>query len=374
MYLACQIVFWASLGLILYTYVGYMLLLKLLTLCTASPPLLTSASLEQPSISILMAAHNEASLLQAKLDNLALLEYPSHLIQTIVVSDGSSDNTAAILGQNPDIEAVLLSEPRGKAFALNQAAAAATGNIFVFFDVRQTVNSDVLQHLLVPFNDPTIGVVSGELLLEAADGTPSAEALGIYWHIEKVIRKLESRTGSVVGATGAIYAMRRSLYTPMPRNTLLDDVFLPMHAVLSGYRVIFQPAAIARDRVFRQKGKEFARKVRTLTGNYQLLTLAPWLLSFSNPLLFRFVSHKLLRLVVPLPLALIFIANALLPSVLYRAVFCLQLLFYNLAACGYIWPRTRQFRPIAVASTFVMLNLAAVRALINFINGNSTWL
>ena len=166
-------------------------------------------------------------------------------------------------------------------------------------DARQIVDPDAVSELVSCFADPDVGAVSGELLLESA----SADALGIYWKIEKVVRKLESATGSVVGVTGAIYAIRRELYTEIPPGTILDDVFIPMNVARMGKRVVFQPSAIARDRLFNEKGKEFSRKVRTLTGNYQLLRLAPWLLSPSNPLLFRFISHKLLRLLVPVSAA-----------------------------------------------------------------------
>jgi cellulose synthase/poly-beta-1,6-N-acetylglucosamine synthase-like glycosyltransferase len=212
------------------------------------------------------------------------------------------------------------------------------------------------------------------LILEDSSGASSSDALGIYWKIEKAVRKLESDTGSVVGVTGAIYAMRRELYTEIPPGTLLDDVFVPMHVARMGKRVVFQPAAIARDRVFSEKGREFSRKVRTLTGNYQLLQLAPWLLSLENPLLFRFISHKLLRLIVPLLLILMLVASMELGTPFYRTIFWLQVLFYTLAAFGMLAPSAKKFKPIAIASTFVMLNAAAALAFYNFVVGrNSVW-
>jgi hypothetical protein len=160
----------------------------------------------------------------------------------------------------------------------------------------------------------------------------------------------------------------------MPAGTILDDVFIPMHVARTGYRVIFQPLAIARDRVFSEKGKEFSRKVRTLTGNYQLLRLAPWLLSAANPLLFRFISHKLLRLIVPLFLVVMLLASMLSDGLFYKAFFWLQIAFYGLGAFGMMSPSTKKFRPVAVANTFVMLNAAAAIAFYNFVvRRTSVW-
>jgi cellulose synthase/poly-beta-1,6-N-acetylglucosamine synthase-like glycosyltransferase len=166
--------------------------------------------------------------------------------------------------------------------------------------------------------------------------------------------------------TGAIYAMRRELFAEIPAGTILDDVFVPMQVVRAGKRVIFQPSAIARDRIFAEPGKEFARKVRTLTGNYQLVQLAPWLLSARNPILFRFISHKLLRLVVPLCLAGMLVSAAAAPGEGYRVLFWLQVVFYAAAAIGALLPATKRLKPVAIANTFVMLNAAAVVAFYNF--------
>ena len=212
-------------------------------------------------------------------------------------------------------------------------------------------------------------------MLESSSRVQSSDTLGIYWKIEKIVRKLESASGSVVGVTGAIYAIRRELYTEIPAGTILDDVFIPMHIARMGKRVVFQPSAIARDRIFAQKGKEFSRKVRTLTGNYQLLRLATWLLSPANPLLFRFISHKLLRLAgssVLDPHAGGFRIGQRAHST--GSPFWLQVLFYVLAGFGALSPSTRKYKPIAIANTFVMLNTAAALAFYNFIAGrNRVW-
>ena len=362
-----KVLFWLCLAAAAYAYFGYAVWLCLYVRLRKQPVLQRPIT---PSVSIVIAAHNEEANLPSKLKNLRLLDYPQDRLQIVIASDGSTDRTADILREQvPQIVPIILDEPSGKAHALNQAVNHATGDILLFLDARQSVEPDAVSELVSCFADPAVGAVSGELLLETASGVPSADALGIYWKIEKAIRKLESASGSVVGVTGAIYAIRRELYTPIPRGTLLDDVFVPMHVVRLGKRVVFQPSAIARDRLFSEKGKEFSRKVRTLTGNYQLLRLAPWLLSPANPLLFRFLSHKLLRLAVPLFLVLMLISSAMLPGPVYRVFFWLQILFYLLAAFGTLSPASRRFKPVAIANTFVMLNAAAALAFYNFAVG-----
>lgn len=361
--------FWICLALTAYAYFGYVIWLWIVVRLRKNPLLQGSIT---PPISIIIAARNEERNLPVKLDNLQHLTYPSDRIQIVIVSDGSTDSTVSILREQPShIVPVILTESHGKASALNQAVQHATGDILVFMDTRQSIDTNAVTELVSCFADPNIGAVSGELLLESASGAPQTDALGIYWKIEKVVRKLESASGSVVGVTGAIYAIRRELYKDIPLGTLLDDVFVPMNVARTGKRVIFQPTAIARDRIFNEKGKEFSRKVRTLTGNYQLLKLAPWLISPANPLLFRFISHKLLRLAVPLMLAIMLITSGLMGSPLYRVIFWLQITFYALAVFGTLSSSARRFKPVAIANTFVMLNAAAAVAFYNFLTGRS---
>jgi cellulose synthase/poly-beta-1,6-N-acetylglucosamine synthase-like glycosyltransferase len=369
---AMKLLFWLCLILVAYAYFGYAIWLwlqvRLHRRSILQRPIL-------PEVSIVIAARNEEANLPAKLENLRHLNYPQDRLQIVIVSDGSTDRTASILReQGSRISPVILERSNGKACALNEAVKHATGQILVFQDARQLVDPDAISELVSCFADSTVGAVSGELLLETSSSAPSSDALGIYWKIEKIVRKLESESGSVVGVTGALYAIRRELYTEIPPGTILDDVFVPMYVARMGKRVVFQPTAIARDQLFSEKGKEFSRKVRTLTGNYQLLQLAPWLLSPVNPLLFRLISHKLLRLLAPLLLILMLVASAISSGPFYRSIFWLQILFYALAAIGTLGPSTKQFKPIAIANTFVMLNAAAALAFYNFVAGrNRVW-
>jgi cellulose synthase/poly-beta-1,6-N-acetylglucosamine synthase-like glycosyltransferase len=367
-----KLLFWSCLALIGYAYFGYAAWLWFCVRVRSRPVRKGHFS---PTVSIIIAARNEEANLPSKLENLRLLDYPPALLEVVVASDGSTDRTASILrDQISPVVAVILEESNGKAHALNEAVKHATGEVLVFLDARQFVEPDAVSELTTCFADPTVGAVSGELLLESSGGG-SQDALGIYWKIEKIVRKLESASGSVVGVTGAIYAIRRELYTKIPAGTILDDVFVPMNVARMGKRVVFQPSAVARDRLFSEKGKEFSRKVRTLTGNYQLLRLAPWLLSPENPLLFRFISHKLMRLLVPLLLLLMLIASAMAGGAFYWAIFWFQVLFYVSAVFGTLVPSVKQFKPVGIASTFVMLNAAAALAFYNFAAGRKkVWL
>ena len=369
-----RLVFWASLTGIGYTYFGYALLLVLMSRAFRNRPTFANLAVP-PAVSIISAAHNEENRLAAKLANLSALEYPPDRLEMIVVSDGSSDETAEILSEYVSVDCrltpVILEVSEGKANALNEAVHRAKGDILVFVDVRQSVDLDAVAELVSCFADPTIGAVSGELMIEATDGEASSGGLGIYWRMEKALRKLESQTGSVVGVTGAIYAIRRELYVDLPQGTILDDVLIPMNVARKGKRILFHQASIARDKFFSEPGKEFSRKVRTLTGNYQLLTLAPWLLSLGNPLLFRFLSHKVLRLTIPFLLALLFWASASIQGNFYGACFLAQVVVYALAICGWLVPNLRRWRIIGVAWTFTSLNVAAIVAFCNFLRRNS---
>jgi biofilm PGA synthesis N-glycosyltransferase PgaC len=362
--------FWSSVSILAYTYAGYPAWLWLRSRFRARP---VKASAGTPSVSVVMVVRNEASVLEGKLRNLLALDYPAELIEVIVVSDGSTDGTNDILRQyamNSGLHAVLNADSRGKAAGLNDAIALAHGDIVLFTDARQNIERSALRLLAAQFSDPDVGCASGELMLGDPESGEVVRGMGLYWRIEKTIREMESASGSVVGATGALYAVRRQLVVPVPAGTILDDVYIPMHVVRQGFRVIFVPSAHAWDVADQGTEREFSRKVRTLTGNYQLVQFAPWLLTSSNPLRFEFISHKLLRLFAPFALAAALIAALALPQPIYRAALVLQVAFY---ALGLIAMTKLLKGPMArvadAARTFVVLNSAAAVAFIKFVTG-----
>ncbi|MGH9355917.1 MAG: glycosyltransferase, partial [Terriglobia bacterium] len=214
-------VFWASLGFIAYTYAGYLVVLVVRSRWHRCP---VRAEPIAPRVTIIVAVHNEAAALPQKLENLLALDYPADRLEIVAVSDGSTDGTNAILHGRGDtrLRILILSHHRGKAVALNEAMRAAGGEIIVFTDARQLVERQALKHLVANFADPSVGCVSGELMLGDPAGAQSAQGLGLYWRFEKLIRRCESQSGSVVGATGALYAARKSVLAPLPEGTLLD--------------------------------------------------------------------------------------------------------------------------------------------------------
>jgi poly-beta-1,6-N-acetyl-D-glucosamine synthase len=362
-------IFWGSALFVGYAFVGYPALLFLRSRWRARPVLKARIL---PSVSVVMAVHNEAEVLPAKLSNLAGLDYPADRLEIIVTSDGSTDATEKIVaaGTSDRLRLVAAPQREGKASALNRGMQAARGEIILFTDARQLIRADAIQQLVANFADPWVGCVSGELILGQLEASGSSEGFGLYWRLEKKIRQWESLTGSVIGATGALYAARRDLLVPLPKGTILDDVYLPMQVARRGRRVVFEPQALAFDRVATSQ-REFRRKVRTLTGNYQLVQLAPWLLTPSNPLLWNYVSHKILRLLAPFSLTALLISSLFLRAPLYEAAIVLQVAFYALGALTIFGrPRPAIIARLAdAAAAFVVLNAAAAVALYFFLIG-----
>ena len=391
------LVFWLSVAAVAYVYVGYPALLRLwarvrprpvrMAECEridcglpdfredgSNPQSNPQSAIRDPhyALSIVIAARNEAARLSARIDNLLSLDYPGRR-QIVVVSDGSTDATLEVLARYQRCVDVVALPAGGKAIALNAGVERATGDIVVFADARQVFAPDALRELVAPFSDSTVGAVTGELLLDAespcrraaerralerrtrarADAfdrrgddrrhtlrSTIADGVGLYWKYEKQLRRLESTVGSTLGATGAIYAIRRSLYQPLPADTILDDVLTPMRVVLAGYRVVLNERARAFDRAAADADAEARRKIRTLAGNYQILSLEPrLLLPWRNPVWFQYLSHKLGRLAVPYALLAVFFASIVLagvsgPLTFYGAALTGQVMFYLLAGAG----------------------------------------
>jgi cellulose synthase/poly-beta-1,6-N-acetylglucosamine synthase-like glycosyltransferase len=338
-----ETLFWVSVLLVAYVYAGYPLLLGLWARAVnrSVRKRLPNAHEPWPAVSVVLAAHNEAPHLHGRIANLLGQRYQGPL-EIIVVSDGSVDGTAAVLARFGSRIRVIELPRGGKPTALNAGVAAATGEIVVFADARQRFADDAIHELVANFADPDVGGVSGELILDCEYGEESPDStigggVGLYWRYEKWLRRHESRVWSTLGATGAIYALRRSLWQPLPPATLLDDVLSPMRVVLTGKRIVFDDEARAYDHVAESGSAESRRKVRTLAGNYQIVKLEPrLLLPVANPVWIQYLSHKLGRLLVPWALLFAFIASIALVSHswMYVVALLVQLCFYGLAAFG----------------------------------------
>jgi cellulose synthase/poly-beta-1,6-N-acetylglucosamine synthase-like glycosyltransferase len=364
--------FCLSVGFALYVLFGYPLLLSVRASLREKP--IARSSLHEPTVSILLAVRNGDRWARQKLRNLLALEYPRAKVQILVADDGSDDQTAACVKEfaGEGLELVSLS-PGGKAAALNALLPRATGEIVFFTDVRQELEPQSLRRLVACFADPQVGAASGELLIRRG-ATSLEESVGMYWRYEKWIRKNLSRVDSLMGATGCIYAMRRSLISPMPPDTLLDDVYLPLQAFFAGYRVVMEEGARAYDAPT-QLNAEFRRKVRTLAGVYQVMGLCPKLLTPSNRMLLDFVSHKAARLLLPFALMLAAAASCALPAGWRAAALTAQAGFYGLALADEWLPESSRLRKVSSpARTFVVLMTASVYAIsILFVPARRLW-
>jgi cellulose synthase/poly-beta-1,6-N-acetylglucosamine synthase-like glycosyltransferase len=323
-----------------------------------------------PTVSVILAVHNGSALLLQKIEQLLSLDYPPGRIEFIVVSDGSTDGTNRILRGNRLVRSIICPERRGKAAALNVGMQSATGEILLFLDIRPRLESASLQLLMSNFADPNVGCVAGEVVLIDDGHDQVTKAVGsLYWRYEQWIRNCESKVDSPVGVYGGFYAVRRELVCTLPEDTVLDDMLQPLSIIRQGYRSVFDARAVVYDVWPRSFKDEFSRKVRTLAGNFQLLQLAPWLLTRENRVRFELVSHKLLRLLVPVLLGILLGTSAMLAirSRLYGALLATQLVIYMIAAMGAWCGLPIVVRIAGVARAFCMINLAAVLGFYKFL-------
>ena len=368
--------FWISIAALFYTYIGYPVAIWLLA-CLRDRKV--SKAPITPRVSVVLPCHNEEANIEARIGNLLASDYPSELLEIIIISDGSTDLTAALARRcrSRRVRVFEYKNRRGKASALNLGVENASGEIIVFADARQRFESDAIKELTANFADHSVGAASGHYILDRGEEAQAVgESIGLYWRYEEWIRKSEARFDSVIGATGAIYAIRRSLWKPLPSAAILDDVYTPMHIAASGHRIVFEENARAHDRVADSTSREFSRKVRTLTGNYQLCQLMPRLLAPSYRLFFQFYSHKLMRLAAPLFFMLLLAANLWIAvqatdewELLFYKIFLMgQIIFYASVLAGGLL-RKRRLRLLSVAYVFSVMNAAALVGLIYFILG-----
>jgi cellulose synthase/poly-beta-1,6-N-acetylglucosamine synthase-like glycosyltransferase len=358
---------WASAFLLVHMFAGYPLLMWLWARVRPRP-VVRKAWL--PTVSIVVAVHDGERYVRTKLANLQGLDYPPELIDIVFACDGCHDNTVTIARRSTDARLTVLDFPnrRGKAACVNDAVALTRGDVLLMTDIRQRLSPSALKELVASLADPDVGAVGGELHMENVR-TGFAQGVDFYWRYEKLIRHAESLTGSTIGVSGALYAMRRSLFKPLPAGTVLDDVLIPMRVAAQGKRVVFEPKAMAWDQPSQEPEAERRRKIRTLAGNFQLIQLAPWLLSpWRNPLWFRFVSHKVLRLLAPWLIVALTLSSGFLFNrhPMYALAFCALGGGALLVGAARVRPGLGRWMPARIAVAFFYLNLFAAQALLAF--------
>jgi cellulose synthase/poly-beta-1,6-N-acetylglucosamine synthase-like glycosyltransferase len=373
------VVFWICIGLIAYTYGGFALLLAVRARLCPRP---YRASDITPRVSLVIAAHNEAASIGGKLQNALSLDYPPQQFEVIVASDGSTDGTDVIVRRFADRGVRLLSLPRrGKAAALNAAVAASTGEVLVFSDANSMYDAGAIRALARPLADPQVGGVAGDQrYLPAADQLAADEGERCYWNYDRSLKRWQSAAGHVTSSTGAIYAIRRELFTTVPEG-VCDDFAVSTAVIAQGYRLVFATDAIAYEPPAKSADAEFARKVRIITRGLrgvidQRVLFNPFRYGFFS---LQVLTHKLLRRLMAIPLLALLLLSPWLWTAgpLYRLAVAGQTAVYSCAVLGWLLKDTRlgRWKLFTLPLFFVLVNLASLFAVVNLVCGRRivTW-
>jgi len=364
--------FWGATAYLVYTYLGYPLLLVVSARLLRRP--WTPADITPP-VSLVIAAWNEAGVIRQKLENALALDYPAEQLEIVVASDGSDDQTVAIAREFAPRGVRVLDLPRGgKTAALNRAVQTVRGEVLVFSDANVFFEADALRKLVRHFADPQIGGVSGDVRLRPDDFT-LGESQGAYYRYERFIQRMESALGSIIGADGGMYAMRRALFQPIAEDLINDDFILSMGVPCRGSRLIYDPEAIAHEDSPLDAQNELGRKTRVEHGNFQSLFRRAGVPGWRQPaLLGAYLSHKVLRWTAFGPLIGAFGSSVLLAGTapFYGVAAAGQTLFYLLALLGWRF-EGRGGAVLTVPFYFVVENLAAARGLVRTFTGHRQW-
>lgn len=361
---ALAAVLWSSLSLVAYAYVGYPVLIWLASRWfgrEGTPPI-ASANRQPPFVTLLIAAHNEEADIGSRIRNALVADYPSDRLEIVIASDGSTDGTVAIARsiQCPVVQVLAFDRRRGKPASLKAALPSCSGEILVLSDANTYLEPDAIRSLVRWFDDSRIGVVCGRLkLMDAVAGT---NVDSLYWRYETFLKRCEARLGALLGANGAIYAIRKELFPSIPNETAVEDFVIPLQAKLnSGCEIVYDADAIANEETPTLIAAEFRRRARIGAGGFQSLSLLWRLLSPGNGwTAFSFLSHKLLRWLCPFFLLAALLANASLAAQSpYRKLLAAQSTFYLMALAGVWLPGpTRPMRWVRLSTMFVGMNAA----------------
>lgn len=376
-----QAVFWVSAFLLVHTYALYPLSLPVLRRLIPSRKRGPASGPRPRRVSILLAAYNEEKILEEKIQNSFELEYPRGDLEILVGSDGSTDRTEAIAARYaPDVKLFAFPQRSGKAAVLNRLVPEAQGEILVFCDANTMLLKNVLQKLLAHFENPEVGCVCGRLILHDAGETALSIGESIYWNLESEIKKQEGHLGTVIGANGGIYAIRKELFRPIPTGIkVMDDFFVTTNVLRAGKAVVYEPQAIGSEETSLDAFGEFHRKVRISQANFNLLPRYLPLLNPLRPLVaYGFLSHKLLRWLAPFILIALLVSNAAAAasSRFFAVLLAGQAAFYLIAALGHFGNgRTRRYKFLLIPYYFVSMNWALLLGFVKAVTtrDGGTW-
>jgi cellulose synthase/poly-beta-1,6-N-acetylglucosamine synthase-like glycosyltransferase len=366
-----KIVFFITLALLLYVYLGYPLLLAVLSLFR---PRRRPSPGGERMLSVLIAARNEESSIKRKLDATLALDYPADKLEVLVLSDGSTDRTDEIvrLVMDPRIRLVRTEHRGGKTNAQNCGARESRGDILVFSDATTIYHPQALRRLAANYRDPHVGAVSGRYqYFDSAGDSPTGLGSIAFWNYENLIKRAQSKIATITGCCGCIYSVRRSVYTELNPD-IISDLVQPLWVIQKGYKVVFEPEAMAYEETTRSTEEEFSMRVRVVTrGMRGLLSVPDLFMPWKHPwVCFQLVSHKVLRWLVPIFLVLLLLSNIPLASgPFFACTLALQVLFYLLAVVGRFAPIHRAWKVLGVPLFFCTLNAAAVVSLMRLWQG-----
>lgn len=378
-----EILFWLSLIVVFYTFLGYGIVLYFLVRIRRifkGKRAVPGIDQEMPSLTLIIAAYNEESIIEEKIANTLQLSYPAGKLSVVFVTDGSTDRTPELVSAWPGIKLMHTPLRSGKILAMHRAMKEVTSEIVVFTDANTFLNREALLLIARHYADPKVGAVSGEkrVMQEAVSDATAGE--GFYWKYESALKKWDSELYSVVGAAGELFSVRNSLYTDVEPDTILDDFMISMRIAQQGYRIIYEPAAYASELSSENISEELKRKVRIAAGGIQsILRLKKLLNPFHDPLLsFQYVSHRVLRwTVTPFLMMLALLLNIVIVvqsgGWLYTLILVLQVVFYSAALLGWLLEKRRiKVKALFVPYYFCVMNYAVLAGIRRYLKGSQS--
>lgn len=374
-------VFWIGLLIIFYTYVGYGLVILLLSKLKGKPARFTNSPDEAlPEVTLLIAAYNEEQCIEDKIENSLNLDYPKDKLSVFFVTDGSTDNTPDIVKKFHAVKLFHDLQRKGKIHAVNRVMKHVTTPIVIFSDANTLLNSQAIRNLVRHYENPAVGGVAGEKrIFKSAEDNASGSGEGFYWKYESFLKRKDAEVYSIVGAAGELFSIRTALYEEPSENTIIEDFYLSMRICAKGYRFMYEPDAYALETASASVDEEWKRKVRICAGGFQAIVK---LKSLLNPLrygilTFQYISHRVLRwTLAPFFLPVIFIANlwlAISGPALYDLLLAAQLAFYALAFAGYLLRDKKiALKGFFVPYYFMVMNFAVYAGLNRYIQGKQS--